>query len=218
MMTVRGYFDEITTTADIDPDHPEKSWVEATIQAASIRTNHDARDDDLRSANFLDVKRYPVITFKCTGVEPSGPDRYLLTGDLTIKGITRPVTLEVVKYGEFNDPGCGAPDRLRRHYQDQPEGLRPGLQHDAGWEVRRQRRGPDHDRGRTRRADRAHRGFRQLILRMAPGAQRRSYALTAGRRSVPGAGAGTRGLADHCAGPGRVGGRQRCAPPGTMAT
>jgi polyisoprenoid-binding protein YceI len=105
MMTVRGYFDEITTTADIDPDHPEKSWVEATIQAASIRTNNEARDDDLRSANFLDVERYPVITFKSTGVEPSGPDRYLLTGDLTINGITRPVTLEVVKYGEFNDPG-----------------------------------------------------------------------------------------------------------------
>jgi polyisoprenoid-binding protein YceI len=104
MMTVRGNFDEISATADIDPAHPADSSVEVTMSAASIRTNNPARDNDLRSANFLDVEHYPVITFKSTSVEPAGPDHYTLTGDLTVKGTTRPVTLDVVRYGEFNDP------------------------------------------------------------------------------------------------------------------
>ena len=105
MMTVRGYFDEVSTSADIDPDHPETATVEATISTASIRTNNGIRDNDLRSSNFLEVDKFPVITFKSTSIEPSGPDRYTLTGDLTIKDNTHPVTLQVVKYGEFNDPG-----------------------------------------------------------------------------------------------------------------
>src|SRR5437588_5446726 len=105
MMTVRGHFAEVTASGDIDPDHPEASSVEVTIQARSIRTNNEARDNDVRSENFLDVEKYPVITFKSTSVEPAGPDKYQLTGDLTIKGNTRPVTLEVTRYGEFNDPG-----------------------------------------------------------------------------------------------------------------
>jgi polyisoprenoid-binding protein YceI len=105
MMTVRGYFDEVSTTGDIDPAHPETASVEATISTASIRTNNGVRDNDLRSSNFLEVEKYPVITFKSTSVEVAGPDHYTLTGDLTIKGTTRPVSLQVTKYGEFNDPG-----------------------------------------------------------------------------------------------------------------
>ncbi len=107
MMTVRGLFTEVTTTATIDPDHPEESAVEATIQTASIRTNNEARDNDLRSSNFLETDKFPVITFKSSKVEASGPDRYALTGDLTIKGTTRPVTLRVTRYGEFSDPMMG---------------------------------------------------------------------------------------------------------------
>jgi polyisoprenoid-binding protein YceI len=105
MMTVRGYFDEVSAVADIDPDKPEASSVEVTISTDSIRTNNGVRDNDLRSSNFLEVGKYPVITFKSTGVQTVGPDRYTLTGDLTIKGNTRPVTLEVTRYGEFNDQG-----------------------------------------------------------------------------------------------------------------
>lgn len=105
MMTVRGHFAEVTTTADIDPGHPETSSVQATIQAASIRTNNEMRDNDLRSANFLDTGKYPVITFTSSGVQPADPGQYTLAGDLTIKGITRPVSLAVTKYGELNDPG-----------------------------------------------------------------------------------------------------------------
>jgi polyisoprenoid-binding protein YceI len=121
MMTVRGQFDEVSATADIDPDHPEASSVEVTISTASIRTNNGVRDNDLRSSNFLEVDKYPVITFRSTGVEPSGSDHYTLTGDLTIKDTTHPVALDVTKYGEFNDPGMmghriayGATTRINR--------------------------------------------------------------------------------------------------------
>ncbi len=67
------------------------------------------------------MDKFPTMTFKSTRVEPAGPDRYRLTGDLTIKGNTRPVTLEVTRYGEFNDPGMmghriayGATSRINR--------------------------------------------------------------------------------------------------------
>ncbi|MGH7902666.1 MAG: YceI family protein [Candidatus Dormibacteraceae bacterium] len=107
MMTVRGHFAEVTATGDIRPQQPESSTVEVTIAAASIRTNNGRRDDDLRGSNLLEVEKHPTITFKSTGIEPAGPDRYTMTGDLTIKGNTRPVTLDVVRYGEFNDPMMG---------------------------------------------------------------------------------------------------------------
>jgi polyisoprenoid-binding protein YceI len=107
MMTVRGHFAELSTTADIDPDQPTTSSVEVTIQAVSIRTHNETRDNDLRSSNFLEVDKYPIIVFRSTSVEPSGPDQYTMTGDLTIKGNTRPVVLRVLKYGEFNDPMMG---------------------------------------------------------------------------------------------------------------
>jgi polyisoprenoid-binding protein YceI len=105
MMTVRGHFTEISATGKIDPNNPEASSVDVTISAASIRTNHELRDNDLRSENFLEVAKYPTITFKSTKIESAGPDRYTMTGNLTIKGNTRPVMLSVLRYGEFNDPG-----------------------------------------------------------------------------------------------------------------
>jgi len=107
MMTVRGTFLEVTATGYIDPEHPEASSVDITIQAASIRTHNAQRDNDLRSSNFLEIDKYPTMHFKSTEIKPTGQDRYTMTGDLTIKGNTRPVTLSVVKYGEFNDPNMG---------------------------------------------------------------------------------------------------------------
>jgi polyisoprenoid-binding protein YceI len=107
MMTVRGHFAEVSSVADIDPDHLETLSVEVTIQAASIRTHNETRDDDLRSSNFLEADKFPTMTFTSTRVVPAGTDRYTLTGDLTIKGTTRSVTLQVIKYGEFNDPSMG---------------------------------------------------------------------------------------------------------------
>jgi polyisoprenoid-binding protein YceI len=107
MMTVRGHFAEVTATGEIDVQQPEKSKIEASINTASIRTHNETRDNDLRSSNFLEVDKFPTITFKSTKIEPAGKDRYKLTGDLAIKGITKPVTLDVVKYGEFSDPNMG---------------------------------------------------------------------------------------------------------------
>ena len=107
MMTVRGNFTDVQASGDINVEHPEASSVEVVIQTASIRTHNERRDNDLRTSNFLDVEHYPTITFKSTKIENAGSDRYTMTGDLTIKGNTRPVTLAVVNYGEFNDPNMG---------------------------------------------------------------------------------------------------------------
>lgn len=107
MMTVRGHFAEVSSVANIDPDHPEAAAVQVTIQTASIRTHNETRDNDLRSSNFLEVDKYPTMTFQSTSVAPAGVDRYTLTGDLTIKATTRPVELQVNRYVEFNDPTMG---------------------------------------------------------------------------------------------------------------
>src|SRR2546430_7388159 len=107
MMTVRGHFAELTASGDLYPDKPERSSVTVTINTASIRTHNEQRDNDLRASNFLEVDKFPTITFKSTKVEPKSADRGTLTGDLTIKGVTHPVTLNVVKYGEFDDPMMG---------------------------------------------------------------------------------------------------------------
>jgi len=97
----------VTATGDIHPEKPELSTIEATISTASIRTHNEQRDKDLLSSNFLEGEKYPTMTFKSTKIEPAGKDRYTLTGDLTIKGNTRPVSLKVVNLGEFNDPNMG---------------------------------------------------------------------------------------------------------------
>src|SRR5213592_4646763 len=107
MMTVRGHFNEVVATGEIHPDDPGRSKLEATINTASIRTHNEQRDKDLRSSNFLEVDKYPTMTFKITKIEHAGGDRYRVTGELTIKDTTKPVTLQVVKYGEFNDPSMG---------------------------------------------------------------------------------------------------------------
>jgi polyisoprenoid-binding protein YceI len=107
MMTVRGNFLDVTANGDIDPDHPEASSVDVTVQTASIRTHNAQRDNDLRSSNFLEVDKYPTMHFKSTKIESTVPDTYSMTGDLTIKGTTKSVTFKVVKYGEFNDPHMG---------------------------------------------------------------------------------------------------------------
>lgn len=104
MMTVRGSFLDVAADGYIDPNHPEASSVDVTIQTASIRTNNPQRDNDLRASHFLEIDKYPTIHFKSTKIEQSGPETYDMTGDLTIKGNTHPVTFKVVNLGEFNDP------------------------------------------------------------------------------------------------------------------
>lgn len=107
VVTVHGHFTEVSTTADIDVDHPEGSSVEAIIQTSSIRTHNEARDSDICSSRFLEVDKFPVMTFTSTSIELSGEDRCTLTGDLTIKGNTRPVSLQVLKKSESHESATG---------------------------------------------------------------------------------------------------------------
>ena len=93
--TVRGAFTKASGTAQYDPANPNTTSVEATIEAASVDTRVSMRDDDLRSANYFDVAKYPTITFKSKSVQAAGTGKLQITGDLTIHGTTKEVVLDV---------------------------------------------------------------------------------------------------------------------------
>src|SRR4249920_1641054 len=93
--TVRGEFRKVSGTASYDPANPTKTSLEATIDATSVDTRVDMRDNDLRGPNFLDVQKYPTITFKSKRAESAGTGKMKLTGDLTIHGVTKEVVLDV---------------------------------------------------------------------------------------------------------------------------
>jgi polyisoprenoid-binding protein YceI len=97
MMTVRGHFQDVATSGHIDPATPAATAIEITINVASLTTNNPERDRDLRSGYFLELDKYPTITFRSTRIETAGQDRYSLNGDLTIKGIKLFVEAEVVE-------------------------------------------------------------------------------------------------------------------------
>ena len=101
---VRGAFSDVEGTAHIDGTNLSASTVEVTIQAASIDTRNDDRDNHLRSNDFLAMDEYPTITFTSTGVQPTGPNSVDVTGDLTIKGVTRSVTIPFEFEGAATDP------------------------------------------------------------------------------------------------------------------
>jgi polyisoprenoid-binding protein YceI len=91
--TVRGQFRKFTVDVDFDEENPERSSVAAHIDASSIDTGMEARDAHLRSGDFFDAETFPELSFRSTEIAASG-DGYRIDGDLTIKGVTRPVTLE----------------------------------------------------------------------------------------------------------------------------
>jgi polyisoprenoid-binding protein YceI len=91
---VRGEFSGVAGTVVIDAGAPQNSKVEARIDASTIHTRDEQRDTHLKSADFLDVAKFPAITFVSTKVDPSS-DGWKVTGDLTIHGVTRPVVLDV---------------------------------------------------------------------------------------------------------------------------
>ena len=93
--TVRGAFTKVTGTAKHDPADPSKDSLEATIDASSVDTRVEMRDKDLRSPNFLDVQKYPTITFHSKQVKVVGPGKLQFAGDLTIHGVTKEVVLDV---------------------------------------------------------------------------------------------------------------------------
>ena len=103
---VKGRFAEFEGALTV-ADDPTKSSVSVAIKAASIDTRTEARDDHLRSADFLEVDKYPELTFVSTGVEHDGGDDWRIRGDLTIHGITKPVTLKAEFEGQTIDPWGG---------------------------------------------------------------------------------------------------------------
>lgn len=94
--TVRGVFDGPTGTVAFDPkDIPGTLKVDATFNTKSIDTNNAERDADLRSEQFLNVAKFPTMKFLSKRTEPGGPGRFKVTGDLTLRGVTREVVLDV---------------------------------------------------------------------------------------------------------------------------
>ena len=102
--TVRGRFDPPTGVLSFDPQNPAASSVEAEIAASTVNTGVEMRDNHLRSADFLEAETYPTLTFKSTKVEVTDENEGKVTGDLTIHGVTRPVTLNVEYLGLVNSP------------------------------------------------------------------------------------------------------------------
>lgn len=98
---VRGKFTAVRGRLDLDEDDPTRSTATLTIDAASIDTGVPARDEHLRSADFFDVATYPEITFRSTAIERLSDSKYRVVGDLTIKGVTRPVELDVTVLGFY---------------------------------------------------------------------------------------------------------------------
>ena len=128
---VRGHFKDVHGTLNFDPENPGQGYVEVVIDARKIWTGEPARDDHLRSADFLDVENFPEITFRGKQVDVIGEVDYRVTGDLTIRGVTRPVTLDVHHLRAMADPVVGRrrrqgtkdPRRLRRQEFDQSSRL-----------------------------------------------------------------------------------------------
>lgn len=104
---VRGHFSSWNGTLEVDEENPAASHVEVSIDAGSIDTKEADRDKHLKSADFLNADEFPHITFKSTKVERKGKTDLLVTGDLTIRGTTRPVTLDVEYAGRAKDPWGG---------------------------------------------------------------------------------------------------------------
>ena len=118
---VKGEFSRITGSVEFDPSNPSTARVEATIESASVNTREPQRDSHLKSHDFLDVGRYPKITFLSRKIVSTGEDSYEIVGDLTIRGVTREVTLQVESLTpEIKDPdgllrrGASATTRIER--------------------------------------------------------------------------------------------------------
>ena len=101
---VRGRFTDFEGTVMIDEQQPERSSVDLTIQASSIDTAEKDRDTHLRSGDFFEVEKYPTITFRSKRVAKKGNETFDVTGDFTIRDVTREVTIPVTHLGTAKDP------------------------------------------------------------------------------------------------------------------
>jgi polyisoprenoid-binding protein YceI len=101
---VRGHIKDVHGSLEFDPDNPTQLAVEATLQAQKLWTGEPQRDDHLRSGDFLDAGNHSNIAFKSTSSKCVGASDYQVTGDLTVRGITRPVVLEAQYLGKWRTP------------------------------------------------------------------------------------------------------------------
>jgi polyisoprenoid-binding protein YceI len=102
-----GLFQDYSGTITYDPKDPARSAIDVTVQSASLDTRNDIRDGVLRSDDFFDVKKYPTLSFRSTQVAMSGTDQLDVTGDLTIHGITKRITVPAKIIGARVMPGIG---------------------------------------------------------------------------------------------------------------
>lgn len=130
---VRGSFQEHEGTLTIDGAHPENSTALIEVAMASIDTGAADRDGHLRSGDFFDVEAFPRMTFRSTGAEELGGDSYRMTGDLTIKGVTKPLSIDL----EFNGSATDLSGNQRIGFEGRAELLRSdwGLTYNAALEA-----------------------------------------------------------------------------------
>jgi polyisoprenoid-binding protein YceI len=102
-----GRFNRFSGRFSYDDSVPEAASIELTIDPASIDTNHPERDKHLKEKNYLDVERFPSASFVSTVYQPTGEGRGLLKGELTLRGVTRPINIEVRRVGSGTDPWGG---------------------------------------------------------------------------------------------------------------
>ncbi|KJY42071.1 hypothetical protein VR41_09590 [Streptomyces sp. NRRL B-1568] len=126
---VRGQLKNVQGSLEVDPDEPEKARVTATVDATGVYTGQPQRDAHLRSADFFDVDNHPTWTFTGTRIHQASGTEFEVTGDLTVRGVTRPVTFQVTYLGQWDTPwwedgkdlgprrraGFSATARLNRH-------------------------------------------------------------------------------------------------------
>ncbi|MFD6339756.1 MULTISPECIES: YceI family protein [unclassified Streptomyces] len=101
---VRGQLKNVHGLLEVDPDEPEKARVEATIDATQVYTGQPERDAHLRSADFFDVEHHPTWTFAGSSVRQVSATEFEITGDLTVRGVTRSVTFDVTYLGQWDTP------------------------------------------------------------------------------------------------------------------
>jgi polyisoprenoid-binding protein YceI len=101
---VRGSFEKFDGTVELDPEHPENTRVDVSVETASINTRDEQRDAHLRSADFFNAEAFPLMTFQSKRVELTGKENARLIGDLTIRGVTHEVALNVEYNGMLKNP------------------------------------------------------------------------------------------------------------------
>jgi polyisoprenoid-binding protein YceI len=129
--TVRGRFNVLRGHLHIDEANPANSWVEAEVDVKSVDTQNEQRDAHLRTSDFFEADKYPVLTFKSTKVQHVGDQDYKVIGDLTMHGVTRPVTFNAEYNGQSEIAGRRAGLTARTKVNRKDFGMEFGLTAEA---------------------------------------------------------------------------------------